>query len=127
MHPVRSALLPGLLVLLLAAATGQAAPSREVFVHFFLMPATLADGTDAGGERSAFEAWLAATYGGYTRLGQGAGGWKNATGQVETETNTAYLVSTSRDVAKAIAARLTAVFGVRVPYVLVWPAGRFVP
>ena len=123
MRHVRSLLLLGLLVLLSATAV-QAAQSRMVFVHFFLVPTTLADGTGAAEKRPAFETWLTATYGGFTRLGQGAGAWKNAKGQVETEANTAYLVSTHRDVSKDIAARLTADFGVREPYILVFPAGQ---
>mgnify|MGYP001233706570 CR=1 FL=1 len=127
MRPViaRLVLLACLAAALAPAAVG-ATESRQVFVHLFLVPATLADGTDAKGRLPDFEAWLTATYGGYTRLGQGAGGWKNESGQVETETNTAYLVSTSRDDSKDIAARLTEDFGVRVPYVLVFSAGQYV-
>ena len=90
-----------------------------------IVPATLADGSDAAPRVPEFEAWLTETYGGYTRLGAGAGGWKNETGQIETEANAVYLTTAPRDVSKDIAARLAGDFGVRVPYVLVLPAGAF--
>lgn len=110
----------------LAAIPAHAAESQQVFVHFFLVPARLPDGTPAASRLPDLDAWLTATCGGYTKLGQAEGGWKNETGQVETEANIAYLVSATRDRSKDIAARLSGDFGVRVPYVLVFPAGLFV-
>ena len=98
----------------------------QVFAHVFIVPAALADGSDAAARLPDFEAWLAETFGGYTRLGTGGGGWKNETGQVETEVNTTYLTTAGRDCSKDIAARLVQEFGMRVPYVLVVPAGAFV-
>lgn len=112
--------------LLVAAASLAGAETRQVFAHLFTVPTDGSGGTDAAAKMPAFEAWLAETYGGYTRLGSGGGGWKNESGQVEVEGNTAYLTTADRDVSKEIAARLVRDFGERVPYVLVFPAGMFV-
>jgi hypothetical protein len=114
-----------LLVALCARPVPAVADTEQVFAHLFIVPAALADGSDAGPATAGLEAWLAETYGGYTRLGAGAGGWKNEVGQVETEANAAYLTTAPRDVSKDIAARLAQDFGVRVPYVLVFSAGAF--
>ncbi|KHK02506.1 hypothetical protein [Desulfovibrio sp. TomC] len=116
-------------LVLLVVCLGQPLPARadtvQVFAHLFIVPATLADGSEAAPRVPDFEAWLAETFGGYTRLGAGAGGWKNETGQIETEVNTTYLTTAGRDCSKDIAARLVQEFGMRVPYVLVLPAGAF--
>ena len=118
-----------LILALVLVCLGHSLPARadteQVFAHLFIVPAALADGSEAAPQVPAFEAWLAETYGGYTRLGAGAGGWKNETGQIETEDNTIYLTTAGRDCSKDIAARLVQVFGMRVPYVLVLPAGAF--
>ena len=114
-----------LLGLLAARPLPAAADTEQVFAHLFVVPAALADGSSALAAVAALEAWLAETYGGFTRLGAGVGGWKNETGQVETEANAVYLTTAPRDVSKDIAARLAGDFGVRVPYVLVLPAGAF--
>lgn len=127
--------MPQLLRSLVLAASlvclGLAAPARadmvQVFAHLFVVPAALADGSDAAPVLPAFEAWLAESFGGYTRMGSGVGGWKNEAGQVETEANAVYLATANRDSSKEIAARLVQDFGVRVPYVLVLPAGAFAP
>ena len=111
----------------LALATPARADMDQVFAHLFVVPAALADGSDAAPLLPAFETWLTESYGGYTRLGSGSGGWKNEAGQIETEANTVYLTTANRDSSKDIAARLARDFGVRVPYVLVLPAGAFVP
>lgn len=117
-----------LCVLVLAAAPVTARQGAEpVVAHVFLVPARLPDGGDAASRLADLEAWLAEAYGGYTRLGPARGGWKNERGQVETADNVAYLVSFSRDVSGDIAARLTRDFGERVPYVLTFPAGVYVP
>jgi len=120
---------PFLLAVCLAGLTSLAAPARaevvDVFAHMFAVPAALADGSDAAPVLPAFEAWLAESFGGYTRMGSGYGGWKNETGQIETEANAVYLTTANRDSSKEIAARLVQDFGVRVPYVLVLPAGAF--
>ena len=117
-------LLVGLLV---ARPLPAAADTEQVFAHLFVVPAALADGASALAAAAALETWLAETYGGYTRLGAGVGGWKNEVGQIETEANAIYLTTAPRDVSKDIAARLAGDFGVRVPYVLVLPAGAFTP
>ncbi|HCR14312.1 hypothetical protein [Solidesulfovibrio sp.] len=115
--------------LLLAAAclSGAAqAETKQVFAHLFTVPTDLPGGGDAAAKLPALEAWLSESYGGYTRLGAGDGGWKNEQGQLETQGNIIYLVTASRDFSKDIAARLAADFGERMPYVLVFPADRFV-
>ena len=109
----------------LSLATPAQADMVQVFAHLFVVPAALADGSDAAPALPAFEAWLAESFGGYTRMGSGVGGWKNETGQIETEANTVYLTTANRDSSKEIAARLVQDFGMRVPYVLVLPAGAF--
>ena len=127
MRPVRALLLslPCLLAMWLAAVP-VAAESQQVFAHLFTVPAALPDGGDSAAQVSALHAWLAETFGGYTRLAPGGeGGWKNETGVVETEVNTAYLVTAPRDVSKDIAARLARDFGMRVPYVLTFPAALY--
>lgn len=101
------------------------AQSRQVFVHLFTVPGDLPGGGDITLVLPPFEAWLAESFGGYTRMGAGEGAWKNEKGRVETQGNTVYLVSADRDVSRDIAARLTRDFGERVPYVLVFPAGMF--
>uniref|UniRef100_I2PZ96 DUF3574 domain-containing protein n=1 Tax=Desulfovibrio sp. U5L TaxID=596152 RepID=I2PZ96_9BACT len=123
----RRVLVPALclLALLWCLPTPAQAETRQVFAHLFTVPTDGAGGTDAAARMPAFEAWLVASFGGYTRLGSGGGGWKNEAGQVEIEGNTAYLATADRDVSKEIAARLVADFGERVPYVLVFPAGLF--
>lgn len=126
--PCRRSILASLtLALAIMLPLAAAASQQPVVAHLFLVPAKLADGRDAAPQTAALEAWLAETCGGYTRLGPGRGGWKNETGHLETEANAAYLVTAPRDVAAAIARRLTRDFGVRVPYVLTFPAGVFVP
>lgn len=115
-----------LLTLLLPALSTAEAASRQVFTHLFIVPALLPDGAEAAPRLAGLESWLNETFGGYTRLAPGQGGWKNETGQVESETNTVYLVTASRNLSKDIAARLSGEFGVRVPYVLVFPAELFV-
>lgn len=124
----RRALLPllCLLALLWCPSASAGAETRQVFAHLFTIPTDGLGGDDASARMPAFEAWLTDSFGGYTRLGPGGGGWKNETGQVETEGNTVYLATADRDVSKEIAARLVSDFGERVPYVLVFPAGLFV-
>ncbi|MHC1791627.1 hypothetical protein [Solidesulfovibrio sp.] len=123
--PVVAAVLLSLVLLL--GRTGPArADTEQVFAHLLVVPAALPDGSAAADRLPAFESWLAETFGGFTRLGSGTGGWKNESGQIETEINTAYLTTASRDVSKDIAARLVQDFGMRVPYVLVFSAGAFV-
>lgn len=108
------------------AGRSSAADSQQVFAHLFTVPDALPDGADPAPRIVALKAWLSETFGGYTRLGPGEGGWKNETGAVETETNTVYLVTAPRDVSRDIGAWLAREFGVRVPYVLVLPAALFV-
>lgn len=116
-----------LFLLLTAALSGPArADTVQVFAHLLAAPVVLPDGSDAAPRLATFETWLAETYGGYTRLGSGTGGWKNESGQIETEANATYLITANRDASKDIAARLVQDFGMRVPYVLVVPAGAFV-
>ena len=116
----------GLLVLAIGASLPARADTGQVFAHLFAVPAE-APGDGNGSQRiTALEAWLTDTFGGFTRLGRGLGGWKNETGQVETEANTLYLATAPRDFSKEIAVRLEHDFGVRVPYVLVFPAEIFV-
>lgn len=125
---MRHVALPLLLVLcLLPPCPVTAETTQQVFAHMFAVPSRLPDGSDAAPRIRALEDWLATTYGGYTRLGPGAGGWKNEQGQVENEANTTYIVTAPRDAGKSIADRLRQEFGVRVPYVLVFSADRFVP
>lgn len=119
-------LLPGLLVLAICTAAPVRADTGQVFAHLFTVPSELPGGGDASQRTTELEAWLTESFGGYTRLGTGRGGWKNETGQVETETDTVYLTTAPRDFSKEIAGRLEHDFGVRVPYVLVFPAGIFV-
>lgn len=114
-----------LVALLSWGAAMARADTQQVFAHLFTIPASLPDGGDAKARTAELEAWLAETFGGYTRLGPGGGGWKNETGQVETEANTVYLATAPRDFSKEIAARLATDFGERVPYVLAFPAGLF--
>jgi hypothetical protein len=124
MRPVR-ALLPLLFclsALWLAAVPAVGGESQQVFAHLFTVPTVLPGGADAAEQTAALRTWLAETFGGFTRLGAGEGGWKNEEGHLETEANTTYLVTAPRDVSKEIAARLTRDFGVRIPYVLVFPA-----
>ena len=47
------------------------ADTEQVFAHLFVVPAALADGSSALAATASLEAWLAETYGGYTRLGAG--------------------------------------------------------
>ena len=112
--------------LCLLAAQGRA-ESRQVFAHVFTVPTVLPEGASASARQRELEAWLSATFGGFTCLGRGTGGWKNEGGRVETQDNVVYLVTAGRDVSKAIAEKLRADFGERAPYVLVIPAGQFVP
>lgn len=123
----RCVLLLALCSLVPAAPPATAASAKRVIVHFFTVPVTLPDGTPAKARLAELETWLTETCGGYTKLGQAVGGWKNEAGQTESETNIAYLVSSPRDVSAALAARLHKDFGERVPYVLTFPAGRFFP
>ncbi|MFU2210603.1 hypothetical protein [Solidesulfovibrio sp. C21] len=109
----------------LAAAPAPAQSSRVVMAHIFTVPAD-PPGGNIDAVLPAFENWLATSFGGYTRLGAGDGAWKNKKGQVETQGNIVFLITTGRDVSKDIAARLTRDFGEREPYVLVFPAGLFV-
>jgi len=123
-HRIRP-LAAGLCLMLLVAAAPVRAETVQVFAHLFVIPVALPDGSDAAERISAFEAWLIEAFGGYTRLGFGAGGWKNESGQPETEANAAYLTTATRDVSKDLAARMLQDFGMRAPYVLVFPAGAF--
>jgi hypothetical protein len=116
----------GLFVLALCGSTLARAETRQVFAHLFVVPTELPDGGNILERTATLEAWLAESFGGYTRLGPGGGGWKNEKGQVETEANAIYLTTAGRDFSKEIAARLEQDFSVRVPYVLVLPAGFFV-
>jgi hypothetical protein len=125
-HPLRRLVLCLLLAAFCAAAPAPVrAQTQQVFAHLFAVPTVMPDGGSPAERTAALESWLAESFGGYTRLGAGVGGWKNETGQVETENNAVYLVTASRDYTKEIAARLGQDFGVRVPYVLVFPAGLF--
>jgi len=120
-HPVLWLCLFGLL----SVASVAAADTQQVFTHLFVVPAVPADGGDATEKTTAFETWLTETFGGYTCLGAGHGGWKNEAGVIETEANTVYLTTAGRDFSKEIGARLMQDFGMRVPYVLVFPAELF--
>ncbi|WP_300161384.1 hypothetical protein [Solidesulfovibrio sp.] len=101
------------------------AESRQVFAHLFTVPADLPAGGDASARIPALEEWLAGSFGGFTRLGSGDGGWKNEQGKIEIQGNVVYLVTANRDYAKEIAARLVADFGERMPYILVFAADQF--
>ncbi|MHC1712064.1 MAG: hypothetical protein AB9872_07945 [Solidesulfovibrio sp.] len=114
-----------LLVAVLCGATLAQAETRQVFAHLLVVPTELPDGGNILEKTAAFEAWLTEAFGGFTRLGPGGGGWKNEKGQVETEANATYLTTASRDFSKEIATRLFEDFSVRVPYVLVFPAGLY--
>lgn len=124
-HVLFRLVLTGLVLALLSTVATAGTESQQVFAHLFTVPAALPGGEDTADRLPSLEAWLAETFGGYTRFGPGQGGWKNETGQVEIERNTTYLVTAPRDFSKEIAARLAGDFGVRVPYVLVLPAGLF--
>lgn len=113
------------LALCCLAATARA-ESRQVFAHLFTVPTDHVDGGDAALKLPALETWLVQSFGGYTRLGAGDGGWKNEQGQTETQANAVFLVTANRDVSKELAARLSHDFGERLPYVLVFPADQFV-
>ncbi|UJX41822.1 hypothetical protein K9F62_03715 [Desulfovibrio sp. JY] len=121
---IRACVILAILVLF-AASPAPAQSSRMVMAHIFTVPAD-PPGGNIDTVLPAFENWLATSFGGYTRLGTGDGAWKNEKGQVETQGNIVFLVTTSRDVSKDIAARLTRDFGERAPFVLVFPAGMFV-
>lgn len=114
-----------LLALVCWTAAPALADTQQAFAHLFVVPADIPGDGNAAERLIAFESWLAESFGGYTRLGPGGGGWKNETGTVETEGNTVYLTTAPRDFSKEIAARLVRDFGMRVPYVLVFPAGLF--
>jgi hypothetical protein len=115
------------LAILACCAVGPAgAGTKQVYVHLFTVPTDLPGGGGITRVLPDFEVWLAESFGGYTRLGAGDGAWKNEQGQIEAQGNTVYLVSADRDASADIAARLTRDFGERAPYMLVFPAGRFV-
>lgn len=128
MRLFRALLLPlCLLALCLAAGPAAGGESQQVFAHLFMVPTVLPGGEDAAGQTAVLRTWLAETFGGFTRLGTGEGGWKNEEGRLETEANATYLVTAPRDVSKELAARLRQDFGVRAPYVLVFPAALSTP
>ena len=127
MRPALRFALPSCLLVLFLAAVPAWAGSTPVVAHLFLVPTALPNGRDAAPVLAGLETWLTGTCGGFTRLGTGHGGWRNEQGQAETEANAAYLVTAPRDLSRDIAARLTRDFGVRVPYVLVFPAGMYGP
>ena len=120
MRPIRVFCL--LLALCLSASAAAVAETQQVFAHLFTVPTSLPEGGDVAAQTTALQAWLAETFGGYTRFGPGEGGWKNESAAIETEANVTYIVTAPRDVSKDIAARLARDFAVRVPYVLVFPA-----
>ena len=109
-------------VLLCLLPVAAAAQGQPVLAHVCIIPSP-APGPEGGKDRvAAFEAWLCRRFGGFTRLGQGRGGWTNEQGKPETETNAVYLVTTGSDVSAELAKRIKRDFDVRVPYVLVFPA-----
>ena len=115
------------LAILACCAVGPAgAETKQVYAHLFTVPTDIPDGKDITKVLPEFEVWLTESFGGYTRFGAGDGAWKDAQGQIEAQGCTVYLVSADRDAAKDIAARLMRDFGERAPYMLVFPAGRFV-
>ena len=114
------------LAILACCAVGPAgAGTQQVYVHLFTVPTDI-PGSDITKVLPDFEVWLTESFGGYTRLGAGDGAWKNEQGRIEAQGNTVYLASADHDASADIAARLTRDFGERAPYVLVFPAGRFV-
>ena len=125
MNPWRAAGLVVAVVMLCAAFCGcglALAPARHdvQFIHFFVVPKTLPDGSSSVEQMAALRTWLVQTAGGYTELPQAPGAWINHAGSLETSDQAGFLVSSVKNLKKEIAARIKTLFRQTDPFVEVW-------
>ncbi|MEW5734833.1 MAG: hypothetical protein AB1921_08255 [Thermodesulfobacteriota bacterium] len=94
------------------------------FVHFFVVPKTMPDGSSAKEQMDALKVWLCDKAGGYTELPDAPGGWMNHQGGLETSDQHAFLVSAPANMKDEITAYVKKEFAETDPYVMVWKAEK---
>lgn len=113
--------------LVLALAAGCAHTPGHVpvqYVHFFVAPKALPDGSDATPKLEALKAWLCEKAGGYTEIPDAPGGWINHQNKLESAEQAGFIVSAGTNLKAEIAARIEKEFAEKEAYVLVWKAER---
>ncbi|HNV85784.1 MAG TPA: hypothetical protein PKL97_02315 [Candidatus Omnitrophota bacterium] len=98
------------------------AETQETFVHFFVVPAVDASGTQNKAAVSDLKTYLLKTAGGYTILGASAGGWVSHQGAVEKDNNITFWVTAPRNFSTELKRYLKKNFKMQEPYVVVWKA-----
>jgi hypothetical protein len=96
--------------------------SETVNVYFFVAPSMLSDGSSSATKILELKKFLAETAGGYTELSESEGGWVNDQGDIETEINHTFLVSSTQDLSEQLRTYLAENFSQTYPYVLKWQA-----
>jgi len=116
-----SLIFPVFLMLVGCGSESGAEPDR-MYIHFFVAPKHMPDGTPAEEQIQALRLWLAREGGGYTELKDAPGGWIDGEGNLQTEEQVAFLVSAPMNLKEAVRQYMIRNFGQSLPYVLVWEA-----
>ncbi len=114
-----SLIFPAFLMLMGCSSDSGAEPDR-IFIHFFVAPQYMPDGTSSEEQIQALRLWLAREAGGYTEFKEAPGGWIDGAGNLQTEEQVAFLVSAPANLKEAIRQYMSRNFGQSLPYVVVW-------
>ena len=101
------------------SSDSSAEPDRT-YVHFFVAPKFMPDGSPADDRLDALRLWLAQEAGGYTELGDAPGGWITAEGNLQTEDQVAFVVTANFNLKATIRQYMMEHFDQTLPYVVVW-------
>ena len=110
------------LLLMMGCGGDSSAEPEKTYIHFFVAPKLMPDGTSAEEQIQALRLWLAREAGGYTELSEAPGGWLDEEGNLQTEEQAAFLVSAPVNLKEPIRQYMTRNFGQSLPYVMLWNA-----
>jgi hypothetical protein len=102
-----------------AAAQSERAAEDNAYVHFFVVPATAAEGRTFHEEIIGLKKMLLDRAGGYTELGPSHGGHLRDNGNIARQDNISFVVSSTEDLREELTAYIRSHFGEDQPYVLV--------
>lgn len=95
------------------------APQASHYIHFFVAPKELPDGSSTADRMAQLRQWLCLRAGGYTEF-PAPGGWQDREGQVETSDQAGFFVSAPQNLRQEIADKIKALFLETDPFVEVW-------
>ncbi len=114
-------LFPVFLMMMGCGSDSNAEPDK-IYIHFFVAPKLLPDGTSTEEQIQALRLWLAQEAGGYTEFSEAPGGWLDGKKNLQIEEQSAFLVSASVNLKEPIQQYMIQNFGQSQPYVILWNA-----